>query len=278
MKHALGYARARLTRRCHRIDAHARRASSCFRACAALAAVAALGAAGPAWGGKQNPGAAGTAQAQPAGAQNPGIAPIYSRPAGKSYSQWAAAWWQWALQTPAQNHPALGGPCSTGQSGHVWFVGVNFSGDGVPLARSCTVPSGTALFVPLISSFASAFLNEPPEARTEEFLRSVAECSGFASRLVSIDGITVRDPQQYLERSVLFDVQLPVDNVFGLDATVVPELKLSPAVDFGYYLFVRPLAVGTHDIRWQVSMNCPSLGGPVAQDQTLSVTVLPRGR
>jgi hypothetical protein len=249
--------------------------------CAALAG--ALGLQTTASAGTQNPGAAPAAQVQPPpDTPNPGIAPIYSRPYGKTYSQWAALWWQWALQTPRTGHPdpTLGtaGPCSTGQSGKVWFVGVNFSGNPAPLARSCTVPAGTSLLLQLISSFVGTALNEPPETRTEEFVRSVVECTGFQSRLVSIDGIAVRDPAQYLERSVLFDVQLPIDNVFGVDATVVPELKLSPSVDFGYYLFVRPLSVGTHEIRWQVSMNCPSLGGPVGLDQTLSVTVVPKAR
>ena len=139
----------------------------------ALTIAVALGMAAPASAGRPSSGAAAAAQVQPPETQNAGIAPIYSRPHGKTYAQWAALWWQWALQTPRIGHPdpTLGtaGPCSTGQSGKVWFVGVNFSGNGSPVARSCTVPSGTALVVQLISSAYFAFLNDPPETRTEEF-------------------------------------------------------------------------------------------------------------
>lgn len=233
----------------------------------------------PAWTGTIGPGPSGTtASVQPATAQNPRIAPIYSRPAGHSYSEWAARWWQWALQTPASIHPVNGGPCSSGQTGNVWFVGVNFSSDGTPIARSCTVPSGTALYVALINHGFFAFLNDPPEQRTEEFIRARAECTNFQAQSVRVDGVEIRNPAQYLERSVVFDVQLPVDNAFGVTEADVPQLKLSPSVDFGYYLFVRPLPVGAHEISWSVSMECPSFGGSISQNQTLSISVVPAGR
>lgn len=213
---------------------------------------------------------------QPAAAQNPGIAPIQSQPGGLSYSEWAARWWTWALETPATNHPALGGSCSTGQTGKVWFLGVNFAGSTTELVRSCTVPAGTSLFVQLIASAFFSFINDPPETRTEEFMRAAAECSNFQAQFVRVDGTAIDDPAQYLERSVLFDVQLPVNNVFGLTEDVVPQLKFSPSVDMGFYLFLHPLPVGTHEISWLVSMNCPGLGGTVTQHQTMTVTVVPR--
>jgi hypothetical protein len=221
---------------------------------------------------------AAAARAQPAAAQNPRIAPIQSKPSGNSYSEWAARWWQWALETPATNHPALGGPCSTGQSDGVWFLGVNFTGGTTELISSCTVPSGTPLFVQLISSAFFSFLSDPPETRTEEFIRAAAECSNFQAQFVRIDGTEITDPGQYLERSILFEAQLPVNNVFGFDETVVPQLRFSPAVDMGFYLFIRPLPVGTHEISWRVSMDCPGLGGTVTQHQAISISVVPRGQ
>lgn len=216
---------------------------------------------------------------QGAGApHNPGVAPINSRPHGKSYSQWAASWWQWALQMNATGHPLLPGGvlCNERQSGKVWFLGGTFTGDGQPVARSCPVPPGTALVVPLIAAGYFAFLNDPADTRTEAFLRAQVECTD-ASVSVTIDGVALREPTQYLERSVLFDVQLPVDNVFGVDATVVPELKLSPSVDFGYYLFLNPLPRGTHDIQWTARMTCPSLG-TIVQNNSYHITVEPPRR
>ena len=68
--------------------------------------------------------------------------------------------------------------------------------------------------------------------------------------LVEIDGVAVNNPEQYLEKSVLFDLFLPEESLFG-------ELTLSPCVDSGYYLLVRPLPPGAHTIKFQASSaNC----------------------
>jgi hypothetical protein len=238
----------------------------------ALAVSVALGAA-PGWAGTTASRTSHTAIAAPAGMSIPGVAPIQSRPFGKSYSEWAAAWWQWAMQTPAANHPAFG-PCSTGQSGRVWFVGVNFSGG--ERSSSCTVPIGTALYLQLISNFYGAFLNDPAETRTEDYIRALVECTNFSAQSLRIDGVEYRDAAaRYLERSIVFSAQLPVDNVFGLTEDQVPQLLLSPSVDMGYYLFLTPLPVGSHLVEWQVSMGCPSLGGTVTQQQSMTITVVP---
>ena len=54
-----------------------------------------------------------------------GPIPPNASPGGKSLSAWAAAWWQWALGTPAAHHPILdptGADCAEGQGRHVWFL------------------------------------------------------------------------------------------------------------------------------------------------------------
>ena len=209
-------------------------------------------------------------------AQNPGIAPIFSHPHGNSYPEWAATWWKWALQTPASVNPILDrGTCDVGQVGKVWFLGGTFSGAPGATVRSCTISTGTALFFPLINNGYFAFLNDPPAQRTEAFLRAKVSCNDVAIT-AAIDGVAVNDPTQYFERSPLFEVQLPQDNVFGLDETVIPQLLLSPSVDSGYYLFVNPLAPGYHTIHWTAHMTCPDLGN-IQQDVTYTVTVVPGG-
>ena len=187
-----------------------------------------------------------------AGQANPGIAPIQSRPHGQTYSEWAAQWWQWALETPASVNPltdTTGVHCAQGQSNHVWFLAGSFVGT---VTRKCTVPTGTALFFPLINAFNGALQIEPRE--TEADLRSsetVTCVEDAVFSYVELDGVTVIDPQQYLEKSVVFDVVLPEDNVIGVTEDQVPELTLSPSVDEGFYLFVFPLKPGSHTIRWR---------------------------
>ena len=187
--------------------------------------------------------------------ENPRIAPIQSEPYGKTYNEWAAEWWQWALETPASVNPLLDflgidADCSSGQRGNVWFLGGTF-GFSPGVERDCTVPPGTALFFPIINAGFFAFLDDLPEERTEEFVRAQVACYDYELS-AEIDGVAVINPVQYLEQSILFDVKLPEDNIFGIE-----QQLLSPSVDQGVYLFLLPLPVGSHTIHFSGSQICP---------------------
>jgi len=205
---------------------------------------------------------------------NPGILPPQSHPHGHTYGEWAARWWQWALETPASVNPFIdmtGEHCDGGQLGHVWFLAGVLGGGSA--TRTCNVPRGTALFFPVVNIAWFAFTTDPPEERTETFVRNAAAatCGTAVALEADIDGVKVNDPFQYFEQSPLFDVQLPPDNLFGATTTDIPELLLSPSVDEGYYLFLAPLSPGKHTLHWSGSWekpeNCPNL------DVTYNLTV-----
>jgi hypothetical protein len=189
----------------------------------------------------------------------PLIAPVRTKPEGQTYGRWAAEWWQWALGVPAAVNPltdTTGENCAQRQVDEVWFLAGSISTD--PVVRTCEIPAGKSLFFPLINNFFGAFLNDPPEMRTEEFVREAGSCTEPAQISVSIDGFKVPRPLRFFtgasgSQSPIFNVQMPPGNVFGVDETLVPELVLSPSAEQGYYLFVRPLSPGTHTIRWIAS-------------------------
>jgi hypothetical protein len=205
----------------------------------------------------------------------PRIAPIHTKPAGQTYGRWAAEWWQWAFGIPAAVNPVTdttGEHCAQRQVDEVWFLAGSFSPD--PAVRTCEIPAGKSLFFPLINNFAGAFLNDPPEERTEAFVRAGARCTVPAQISVSIDGFTVPKPTRFFtgasgSQSPIFNVQLPPGNLVG-DETTVPELVLSPSAEQGYYLFVRPLRPGPHTIRWIASGCTPGN----LQDITYRLTVV----
>lgn len=187
-------------------------------------------------------------------AASPRVIPPSASPLGRPYREWSAAWWKWAWGTPPSISAVLdatGDRCASGQGDRVWFLAGSFSTD--PVERHCTIPVGRPLLFPIINVAWGAFLNDPPETRTEEFMRAQLTCVEAAELAASIDGVPVTNLKQYLEKSILFDVQLPADNVLGLTADVVPQLLLSPTVDEGYYLIVMPLAPGSHTLRWSAA-------------------------
>src|SRR5262245_58525485 len=175
------------------------------------------------------------------------IASIETVPAGQTYGRWAAEWWEWALGIPAATNPLLdttGENCAQRQVDKVWFLAGSLGSD--PVVRQCSVPAGKALFFPLINSFSGAFLNDPPNTRTEEFVRAAASCKAPVAISVEIDGSTVPKPTRFFtgasgSQSPIFNVQLPPGNLFGADETLIPELVLSPSAEEGYHLFVRSL-------------------------------------
>jgi hypothetical protein len=178
------------------------------------------------------------------------VLPPTAHPHGRSYSEWAAAWWTWALSQPVSTNPVLdpnGAFCANGQEGKVWFLAGTFGGTAT---RSCTISPGTALLFPVVNRVSCGV---PPDPATEEEVRNnVSIVPEQANGLnAMIDGIPISDIQgRYFEESVLFEVVLPEGNLFGLDAGTV----VAPCADAGYYLMVHPLPPGEHTIEFGGSL------------------------
>ena len=208
----------------------------------------------------------------------PKIAPLNTNPGDQSYGRWAAEWWQWALGAPASVNPVsdtTGENCDQRQVDDAWFLAGSFGSD--PVERDCTVPAGKALFFPLINNGSFAFLNDPPDQRTEEHLREQAKCELPVELFVEIDGVEVKKPLSRFftgesgSQSPLFNVQLPPDNIFGLGPNVIPELVLSPSAEEGYYLFLKPLSPGEHTLHW-LATGCSDPAS--TQDITYNLTIM----
>ncbi len=201
---------------------------------------------------------------------------------GQDYGRWAADWWEWGIGTPGPTNPLVdmtGAFCDQRQvETDVWFL-AGFLGDpGGPVVRECTVPEGRFLFFPLINSAAAAFLSDPPDERTEEFLRERARCEVGVELFLEVDGVEVEEDEDLQKlftgasgsQSPLFSIQVTPDNLFGLPESVLPEFLFSPVAEEGYYIMLEPLAPGEHTIHWTAT-GCSSPDN--TQDITYHVTV-----
>jgi hypothetical protein len=191
-------------------------------------------------------------------------------PFGHSYSEWSTRWWQWAVSQPAATNPVLdqtGEFCAEGQRGHVWFLAGSFGPE--PVTRSCTVPAGKALFVPVINNAFFAFPDDPPEQRTKAFVREQArqglprdQAAGLS---LVVDGRAVRRVERFYTESKFFSVEVPDGNLFGLPEGTVVE----PCFGVGFYVMLAPLQAGTHTVQIDAT-------APFAIDVTYNLTVAPR--
>lgn len=199
---------------------------------------------------------------------NPGVFSVTTKPYGFSYGEWSAKWWTWLMQIPSSVNPIndkMGEQCARNQQGPVWFL----AGSQQTVERHCTIPHGMALFIPTFTTECS--YAEDARLHTEEQLRSCAinsDQGGVAQ--ISIDGVNLKDLQNYKVQSPLFNVIFPQDNIFG--ARPGP----TQAISDGIFIIVQPLAPGNHVIHSSsgVVLGNPTLGAQgFASDVTYHLTV-----
>jgi hypothetical protein len=207
---------------------------------------------------------------------NSNVIPPQASFRGYSYSELQTLWWQTALSVPVVDgaHPLFNGAPFGGDDGIVFLAGLFGEGNVVDI----TIPSGTALFFPILNVEVSEFEPPPFNAIGEEALRARANelLDEVTDLFATIDGRAVNGLDAYRTESGLFTWgPLPEGNIFqafGLDA---PAGTTSDAYDAGYYLLVKPLSVGEHVIHFGATFG-GELSGEI--DTTYRVRVVPRGR
>lgn len=218
-------------------------------------------------------------------ADNPGVLPPQAAAYGQTYGEWSARWWQWAVSFPEELNPVIdetGENCGVGQSGPVWFLAGTF---GQTAERTCSVPSGKALLIPIVNAFwlapadvefavwlADDVLGLDSSSLTDgELMRLAAQWQIDHSHDLSctIDGEPVRNLGMYRTQSPEFSATLSeLFEDFGYEATTY-----TPCVSDGYWVLLAPLPPGEHLIRF-TAQNTFSVaeGDPFDDSWSLSVT------
>lgn len=184
---------------------------------------------------------------------NPGVLPPNADVLGKSYGDWGAEWWKWALSIPFAVNPMndqTGANAAQGQSGPVWFLAGTFcpgSGpcDVATATRNCTVPAGKLIFFPILNAECSTF--EGNGTTYEDLLACARGAGDIASGMVcEVDGVSLGNLDAYRATSGLFTVgPLPDGNIWG-----APVGTTSAAVQDGYYIMLAPPSAGPHTIHF----------------------------
>lgn len=167
---------------------------------------------------------------------------VGSKPFGTPYEDWTAKWWQWLLSIPNADNPAIdttGEHCGVAQNGSVWFLTGTTGGKNT---RSCTIPPGVAILIPVLNSECSTA--EFPDLTTEEELRECAESFQDQTQQLEffLDGTRFEGLENSRIVSPLFNVTFPEENIFGAPA------GMTNAVSDGNWVFLKPLPEGEHEI------------------------------
>jgi hypothetical protein len=210
---------------------------------------------------------------------------------GHKLTEWSAMWWQYVLSFPTAENPLVdltGAECTIGQRGPVWFLMGSLGG---PVTRTCSIPEGKALFFPVLN-----YVDFNVTSQTAAELRAeIGVCFDAApitgAPITGSGGVT---PQMILNppysvsvevdgtpvvgwdkkgriKSTVFEVTLPVNNLFGLTPGTY-----SPAIADGFYIMLKPLPVGPHKIHiigQDTRMDIPAC--PVTVDVTYDLNIVP---
>ena len=172
-------------------------------------------------------------------AEQPLAVPANEPVAGVTQAEWSRAWWQWAASFEMQDSPIAddtGELCASRQQGDVWFLAGTYGTSRT--IRKCVVPRGKFLFFPLINYVAMA---RNGETGCSAFIAEVARITDRASYLlVDLDGRRLEHPEAYRQATQCFD----------LGSLARPPARIYPAAANGYYVMLRPLPAGTHELNF----------------------------
>jgi hypothetical protein len=184
---------------------------------------------------------------------------------GRTYGEWMAAWNQWSFSLPVDVHPLFtDGDCSVGQTGPVWFLGGNFVPPSTRV-RHCNVPSGKALFFPVVdwedSIIEESMVEHPGDPKYQQIdgLRMFVETglTGVTNQYCVIDN----DPiphlvQRFRIQSTVFGITLPDNNLWSAAYGITfPAGQYFPEVDDGWDVLLAPLPPGDHVLHFGSNWN-----------------------
>jgi hypothetical protein len=192
---------------------------------------------------------------------NPRVIPPQTTPGDKSYGEWGAEWWKWALARPFDQSPINdpdGRYGSLGQSGSVWFLAGTF---GAEAERTITIPVGKMIFFPIVNIFNDypcpdpAF--QPPAGQTmEQWLTEGAMwwVSHVTEMAATVDGVALNNLWNYRGISPMTVFTADPSQV-AMDPCITGQEQLG--VSDGYWIMLAPLPPGQHTIRFTATQYYP---------------------
>jgi hypothetical protein len=180
---------------------------------------------------------------------NPGVYSKDSAPYGARYGEWMAKWWNWTMSIPKGDHPRddyTPEKCQANQGGPVWFLADQLGGRE---ERTCTIPAGKAILIPLLTGECGY---DVPEIKNDEELRKCAMAGDeYGVVEATVDGVKLKDLESYRTQSGFFNTSQVDNNIYA-----APAGSYRAFAD-GYFVFLEPPPVGKHDVNLKVSVLNP---------------------
>jgi hypothetical protein len=179
------------------------------------------------------------------------------KPYGLTYEEHAKNFFKWLISIPSDDNPMndeTGEKCANGQLNSNSSVFYLSGGGGGKFERTCTVPAGKGLLVPVLVVEVSD--KESPGASVDELhVAAKQDQDGVTSLYLKVDDqeYGYEDLLKYRIHTDPFQVVFPKNGVFG-----VVDGGPSTAVADGFYILTKPLSKGNHTAQFKSSLGSPS--------------------
>jgi len=172
---------------------------------------------------------------------NKGVYSIDAKPFGIKYGEWTAHWWQWNMGMPSATHLREhfdSKKCNMDQKGPIWFLPDGLNGKEL---RSCTIPSDKAVLVPALTGNCDDDNPQSP-MNDEELLKCASEGGDYSTISATLDGVALKNLNDYKISSPPFNMTVPEDNIFNNKPGTYRTIAN------GWYVFLEPLSEGAHQL------------------------------
>jgi hypothetical protein len=181
--------------------------------------------------------------------------PVDSAPFGVPYKDWVIRWWEWDIAIPTPEHPNTNytqEKCGIGQDPNspVWFLALPF-GEEQLAERTCSIPKDKAIISGLLSG--ECDYSDSRLTTDDQVKQCASEGDDYGTIQVLLDGVDLKyDMKQNRVMSDFFNITLPENNFFSA------PVGTFRAVAEGFYLFLKPLTPGEHELKYKVSVLNPT--------------------
>jgi hypothetical protein len=181
---------------------------------------------------------------------NSAVYPKNSTPYGVPYKDWIVRWWEWNVGVPTSQHPRdnyTAEKCTVNQNGSVWFIPDILTGKE---ERTCTIPEGKAILVPLITGECDT---SDSQSQSDADIRQCSTAGDeYGAISATLDGQKIENLDNYRTATDFFNITYVKDNIFDAPAGTYR------GVADGFFVFLKPLPVGNHVLQVKSSVTNPT--------------------
>ena len=197
-----------------------------------------------------------------------------SKPYNLSFEDHIKKYWQWIISIPSDVSPIndkTGEKCGYDQLNSTFPVFYLSDAGGGKVERTCNVPAGKGLLIPLMTVEVSD--KEVPNVSIENLHKIAKKDQDSVTSLylkINDKEYLFEDLKKYRTHTSDFEVNFPKNGIFGASE------GNSTAVADGYYIITQPVTKGKYNIEFKASLICPGadcLAPNFAQDVKYTIIV-----